>query len=37
MLKVSSHTGHPQPKPRENHMHTVNDAPPPAVLTVNGV
>jgi hypothetical protein len=37
MLKVSSHTSHPQPKPRENHTRTVNDAPLPAVLTVNGV
>jgi hypothetical protein len=37
MLKVSSHTSHPQPKPRENHMHTVNDARSPTVLTVNGV
>jgi len=36
MLKVSSHTSRPQPKPRENSMHTVNDAPAPAMLTVNG-
>ena len=37
MLNVSSHTSHPQPKPRENRMLTVNDAPAPAMLTVNGV
>ena len=35
MLNVSSRTSHPQPKPRENNMITVNDA--PAMLTVNGV
>jgi hypothetical protein len=37
MLKVSSHTSRPQPEPRENGMLTVNDAPRPAMLTVNGV
>ena len=37
MLKVSSHTSHPQPKPRGKPMLTVNDATRPAVLTVNGV
>ena len=36
MLTLSSHTSHPQPEPRENHVHTVNDATRPAVLTLNG-
>ncbi len=37
MLKVSSHTSHPQPEPRETPAPTANDAPRPAMLTVNGV
>jgi hypothetical protein len=37
MLKVASRTSHPQPEPRKNGMLTVNDASPPAVLTVNDV
>jgi hypothetical protein len=37
MLKVTSHTSHPQPKPPENGMLTVNDAPATAMITVNGV
>jgi len=36
MLTLSSHTSHPQPKPRRNPMLTVNDATSPAMLTVNG-
>jgi hypothetical protein len=36
MLKVSSHTSDPQPKPSENPVLTVNDAPAPTMLTVNG-
>jgi hypothetical protein len=37
MLTVSSHTSHPQPEPRETPTLIVNDAPRPAMLTVNGV
>jgi hypothetical protein len=35
MLKVSSRTSHPQPKPHGKPMPTVNDATSLAVLTVN--
>jgi hypothetical protein len=35
MLKVSSHTSHPQPEPQENPVLTANDALHPTVLTVN--
>ena len=35
MLTVSSHTSAPQPEPRENPMHTVEDAPAKTVLTLN--
>jgi hypothetical protein len=35
MLTVSSHTSDPQPEPRENPVHTVNDATSPAMHTVN--
>ena len=37
MLKVSSHTTHPQPEPRKTTTLTVKDATAPAMLTVNGV
>jgi hypothetical protein len=37
MLKVSSHTSPPQPKPREKPTLTINDATGSALLTVNGV
>jgi hypothetical protein len=36
MLKVSSHTSTPQPELQGNPALTVNDAPHPAMLTVNG-
>jgi hypothetical protein len=36
MLTLSSHTSTPQPEPRENPVHTLNDATGPAMLTVNG-
>jgi hypothetical protein len=35
MHTLSSHTSHPQPKPRKKPMLTVNDATGPPVLTVN--
>jgi hypothetical protein len=36
MLKVSSHTSPRNPNSRENPVLTVNDAPSPAMLAVNG-
>jgi hypothetical protein len=35
MPTLSSHTSTPQPEPRENPMHTVEDAPVKTVLTLN--
>jgi len=35
MLTLSSHTSTPQPEPRENPVHTADDAPRPAMLTLN--
>jgi len=35
MLTLSSHTSHPQPKPRTKPVLTVNDATSPPVLTLN--
>jgi hypothetical protein len=37
MLNVSSRTSPPQPEPHQNPVLTVNDAPHPAVLTMNDV
>jgi hypothetical protein len=37
MLKVSSHSSHPQPEPRKTTTLTVKDATAPTMLTVNGV
>jgi hypothetical protein len=37
MLNVSSRTSPPQPKPPENTVLTVNNAPHPPVLTANDV
>jgi hypothetical protein len=37
MLKVSSHTSHPQPESRKTTTPTVKDATAPAMITVNGV
>jgi hypothetical protein len=35
MLTLSSHTSTPQPELRENPVHTTDDAPRPAMLTLN--
>ena len=37
ILNVSSRTSPPQPEPQQNPLLTVNDAPHPAMLTMNGV